>query len=62
MLRRKNSPLRKGKTIKDSSLDIQVSLDEIIEMIKIDLENLTFEKTIILQEILAKNKKQEELR
>lgn len=52
----------KGKWIKDTSLDIEVSPDEVIEMVRLDLTNIALEKTILLQEIMAKKKKQEELR
>lgn len=51
---------RKEKAIKDSSSDIQVSLDDVIEMPQFDFANLTLEQTILLQEILVKKKKQEE--
>ena len=50
------------KEIKDSSPNIKVSLDEVIEMPQLELANLTLELAIFLQETLAKKKKQEELR
>ena len=56
------SPRRNRKAIKDVSLDIEVSLDEIIEMPQLDLKNLTLEKAILLQEFLAKRKREEEIR
>lgn len=50
------------KAIKDYSRDIEVSLDGVIKMLEFDLENLTLEKTILLQEMFAKKKRQEEIR
>ena len=55
------SSRRKRKVIKDVSPNIEVSLDEIIEMSQLDLENITLEKNIFLQQILKKKKRQEEL-
>ena len=52
----------KGKKQNNLSLDIEVSLDEVIKMPQLDLENLTLEKKKLLQEILAKKKRQEKLR
>ena len=52
----------RGKSIKDRSPDIEVSLDEITKMPELDLENLTLEQIIMLQEILVKKKQQNELR
>lgn len=60
---RSNTPKKsKGKKFKDNSLDITISLVEVIDIPKWNLANLTFEKTVTLQEILAKKKKQEEMR
>lgn len=49
-----NPSPHKEKVIKDSSLQIQVSLDEVMEMPKLDLENPTLEQIILFQEILVK--------
>ena len=53
---------RKRKVIKDVSPNIEVSLDEIIEMPQLDLENFSLEKTIFLQEFLTMKKIQEDLK
>ena len=52
---------RKRKVIKDVSPNIEDNLDEITEMTPFDLENLTLQKYLLLQEILKKRKRQEEL-
>ena len=40
----------------------EVNLDEISDSLELDLENLTLEKTILLQEVFGKNKMHEEIR
>lgn len=62
MLRNNTLPRRKGKEIKDNSLYITISWDEVTAMPKWDLENLTLEQTIMLQDIFAKKKKWEEMK
>lgn len=58
-----NTPsMSKGKPTIGTSLGIEVSLDEVIEMPQLELANITLEKKNLLQEILAKKKKKEELR
>lgn len=57
-----NPSPRKRRSIKDVSLAIEVSQDEIIEMPQLDLANLILEQTILLQEVLAKKKRQEEIK
>lgn len=47
---------RKGKKKNESSPINTITLDEFIEMPKWDLSNFAFEKTVILQDILAERK------
>ena len=52
----------KGNEIKEKSIDNTIILDEAIDMTKWDLANPSFEKIVILQGILVRKKKQEEMR
>ena len=52
---------RKGKKKNDSSPSTTITLDEVIEIPYWNFNNLTCEHIIILQDILARKKQQEEM-